>query len=152
MHEELHCGICFCQATYFDMFWGTLGISGSKKVKNSPIFKEWHPEAGNLHRDVIFDCRFYIVTHLGQIISFDPFWNTLGVKTGQKLPISLKITPQKLRICTENWFLTRDLILSLILAKSKLLTLFDSFYLSRNNNQQKLQICSSNAIVIFIFD
>ena len=46
--------------------------------------------------------RFYTVTHLGQVISFDPFWGTLGVKKGQKLGISLRVTPQKLRICTEK--------------------------------------------------
>ena len=36
LHEEFDCGIYFCQATYFDSFWGTQGVSGGKKVKNCP--------------------------------------------------------------------------------------------------------------------
>ena len=35
---------------------------------------KWYPEAGNMQRDLISDHRFYMVTDLGQIISFDPFW------------------------------------------------------------------------------
>ena len=34
-----------------------------------------------MHRDIIFDHIFYTVTHLGQIIGFDPFSGTLK---GQK--------------------------------------------------------------------
>ena len=67
----------FCQTTYFDPFWDT------HPSKNNT-------EAGNLHRDIIFDHRFHTAPHLGQIISLDPFWGTLGVK---KLPISLKVPP-----------------------------------------------------------
>ena len=51
---------------------------------------------------IIFDHRFYIFDYLGQIIRFNTFWGTLGVRMGQKLPISLKVTPQKLQICTEK--------------------------------------------------
>ena len=85
-----------------------------------------NPKAGNVHRDIISDHRFYTATHLGQITSFDPFWGTLVVKKGQKLTISLKVTPtsQKLWICTKKQFLSRDLIISLIQEKYKILTPF----------------------------
>ena len=64
---------------------------GGRKVRNYPSLLKWHPEAGDLQKDIIFDHRFYTVAHLGQI-NFDPFWGTLGVKKGQKLPIFLKVT------------------------------------------------------------
>ena len=44
-----------------------------------------------MHRDIIFDHRF--VPHLEQVITFDFLGGTLGIKKGQKLPISLKATP-----------------------------------------------------------
>ena len=31
-----------------------------------------------MYRCITSDCRFFDVTHLGQITSFNPFWDTLG--------------------------------------------------------------------------
>ena len=64
---------------------------GGKKVKNYPSLKKLHTETGNLHRDMMFNHRFYTATNLEQIINFGLFWDTLGVKKGQKVPISLNV-------------------------------------------------------------
>ena len=79
LHEEFDCGIYFCRATCFDMFWGTLGVSGGAKR-----LKILHPSKNDSqkHRDIIFDHRFYTVTYLGQITT--KFWPFLGQARGQK--------------------------------------------------------------------
>ena len=59
-----------------------------------------------MHRERISDHIFDILTHLGQIISFDPFWGTLEVKKGKKLSISLKSPPPPLEAAINHKFWT----------------------------------------------
>ena len=40
---------------------------------------------------MMFNHRFHTATNLEQIINFGLFWDTLGVKKGQKVPISLNV-------------------------------------------------------------
>ena len=83
---------------HFSSLLGSKG--GQKRGSKFAISNKIIPKSWILHRDIIFDHRFYTVTHLVEIIGSDPFWSTLGIKKGRKLSISLKVTPQKLQICT----------------------------------------------------
>ena len=83
----------FVKRHFFYTFWGTLGVSRGLTPQKLSTPLKLSPRSWKFARDIIFDHRFYTVTHLGQIISFDPLWGTLGVKKGQKLFISLKVSP-----------------------------------------------------------
>ena len=102
----------------------------------------------------ISDHRFYTVTHLGQIIWFDIFGGILGVKKGQKLPISLKVTPrscefsQKHIVSPETWycysFRTNKICWSFLGSPwaSNRSPKGSKVAYRANNNPQKLKICT----------
>ena len=69
LHLKFDCGIYFCQTTFFESFWGTLGIKwGSKRVISQlPISLKIPPEAANLQREIIsHDNRATRVSNGGQ--------------------------------------------------------------------------------------
>ena len=125
----------FCQITYFDLFWGTLGVSGKLKDKKLHIplkmtprswkfaqrYNFWSqicPSFRTNHNFWLFlghsrgqkaskiahfskgnppwGCKFaqtndvsseiwYFHSFRGQITNFDPFWGSLGIKSGSKM-------------------------------------------------------------------
>ena len=96
----------FCQITFFDPFWSTLAVNGGQKDKKLPTSLKMPPKVENMHRDIIYDYRFYAVTHLGQITSVNHLWSTLGVKWGTKRVKNVhssKNNAQKLKLCTHRF-------------------------------------------------
>ena len=70
----------------------------------------WHPEAGHLYRDIIFDHIFYAIIHLGQITNFDSLGHPRGQKGSEVAHFSKSIPPppttlqKKLQIYAEKNF------------------------------------------------
>ena len=73
----------FYETTFFDPFWRTLGVWGSKESKIVHPSKNNFTEAKNLHSEVTSHKRFDTVTRLGQITIFDTFWGTVVVENSK---------------------------------------------------------------------
>ena len=68
-------------------------------------------------RWIFFHQKFNIVTDLLRTTIFDPIWDSIGVKKGKKLPISLKNNPQVLHICACRSCFKRNSMVSFIFDK-----------------------------------
>ena len=124
LHQKFDCDIYFREITFLEASYASSkGQKGSKIANLSKI----HPEAANLHREIISPENFDTVTYLWQITKFHFFWGTLGVKcesNNEILPTLLK-TSQKQKICTDRcYFFMRNSMLSLIYQIIQFLALF----------------------------
>lgn len=63
----------FVKKTFFDPFWGTLGIKWGQQVTTVHLSKNTTEEAANMNRVIISHEKIDTVTHLGKITNFDPF-------------------------------------------------------------------------------
>ena len=86
LRDEFDCAIYFCQTTYFDSFWGTLGVSGvggrgMQKCQKLPIPLKMTPRSWK------FAQRYNFWSQILYYYSFKTnhkFWSFWGNPRGQK--------------------------------------------------------------------